>query len=89
MENTPIKHEMGGGKTVQSVKLRGDWAKIIADAQVGKPHHNSRVPTEEEKAFIKAARDAEKPVEWDKICAALNCSGGWALKVLKAIREGK
>ena len=77
MEGASTRSEMGGGKTVQSVKLRGDWAKIIADAQVVK-HHNTREASPEEQKFIMEARTAQRPVEWRKICEALHCSENWA-----------
>ncbi len=85
MEDAYTQHEMGGGKTFQSVKLRGEWAKIIADAQVVK-HPNTREASPEELQFIREARGAAHPVEWRKICEALGCSEGWAMKQYRGIR---
>ena len=79
MAESPIKSTMGGGASVRGVMLREDWQALIDDAQIGQ-HHNARLFTEEEDAFILAARNAPKKLEWRIICARIGCNEATARK---------
>jgi hypothetical protein len=79
MEESPAGFTMGGGASVRSVTLREDWQALIDDAQVGQ-HHNARVFSEEEDAFILAARNAARKLEWRVICAKIGCNEATARK---------
>ena len=79
MEESPTGFTMGGGASIQSVTLREDWQALIDDAQVGQ-HHDARRFTEEDDAFILAARNAARKLEWRIICAKIGCNEATARK---------
>jgi len=79
MAESPSRLTMGCGATVRSMTLREDWQSLIDDAQVGQ-HHNARTFSEEEDAFILAARNAARKLEWRIICARIGCNETTARK---------
>lgn len=73
MASASTRHELGGGQTVKSVKLRGDWQQIIDDFEKnGAPVYNKHDWTPEEDAFLLRARAAG--VTWKVISKALGLS---------------
>lgn len=75
---------MGGGQTVQSVKLPAEWESLIAEAQAS-PHFNERVWKPEEDAFLVRARAAG--VYWVEICKALHVTDATARKRWRQLEE--
>jgi len=72
-------HAVGKSPTVQSVKIRQEWEDAIEQAKErNKFHHNSRVFTAEESAFIGKARDAG--MKWKDIGNVLKCNEATARK---------
>ncbi len=71
MEASCARDEVGGGKTVQSVKLRKEWAEALEEF-AHRPNPRQRVFTSEEDAFITAGRKVSMP--WRTIAQKIGCS---------------
>jgi len=70
---------MGKSPSIQGVKIRQEWEDAIEQAKErNKVHHNSRVFSSEEDAFIDKARDAG--MRWKDIGNVLHCNEATARK---------
>lgn len=79
-------HAVGGSTTVQSVKIRAEWEKVIEEAKIRHERHfNSREWTEEENAFLVKAREAG--AEWRDICDTLKCNQDTARKQWRKLQK--